>query len=140
MDLALSTSLMKHFVGVSELPLSEQAVNRVVNAPDSAGCNAFSKALQLVPIIAKQHGGTDEASNLSFACIHCNRYKGPNIAGIDPDTGELTRLIPSANGRLAQALRLERRGDPAARHRPRDPERSIHERSRVALGAIQSDS
>lgn len=44
-------------------------------------------------IIAKQHGGAHEPDNLALACIHCNRYKGPNIAGIDPDTGELTRLF-----------------------------------------------
>jgi hypothetical protein len=25
--------------------------------------------------------------------MHCNRYKGPNVAGIDPETGELTRLF-----------------------------------------------
>lgn len=44
-------------------------------------------------IIARQHGGGDSLDNLAFACIHCNRYKGPNIAGIDPDTGELARLF-----------------------------------------------
>ena len=44
-------------------------------------------------IIAKQHGGADDLDNLALACIHCNRYKGPNIAGIDPHTGELTRLF-----------------------------------------------
>jgi hypothetical protein len=44
-------------------------------------------------IIAKQHGGSDELHNLALACIHCNRYKGPNIAGMGPDTGELTRLF-----------------------------------------------
>ena len=25
--------------------------------------------------------------------MHCNRHKGPNLAGIDPETGELTRLF-----------------------------------------------
>ncbi len=25
--------------------------------------------------------------------MHCNRYKGPNVAGIDPLTSELTRLF-----------------------------------------------
>ncbi len=44
-------------------------------------------------IIARQHGGTDDLNNLAFACIHCNRFKGPNIAGIDPETGELSRLF-----------------------------------------------
>jgi hypothetical protein len=44
-------------------------------------------------IIAKQHGGTDDLSNLAFACDRCNLHKVPNIAGIDPDTGVLTRLL-----------------------------------------------
>lgn len=44
-------------------------------------------------IVARQHGGTDDSGNLALACIHCNRYKGPNIAGIDPETGELSRLF-----------------------------------------------
>jgi len=48
---------------------------------------------QVDHIIAKQHGGMDNLDNLALACIHCNRYKGPNIAGIDPDTGKLTRLF-----------------------------------------------
>jgi hypothetical protein len=43
--------------------------------------------------MARQHGGTDHPDNLALACIHCNRYKGPNIAGIDPETDELTRLF-----------------------------------------------
>ena len=34
-----------------------------------------------------------ELENLALACIHCNRFKGPNVAGLDPDTGELVRLF-----------------------------------------------
>jgi hypothetical protein len=48
---------------------------------------------QIDHVIARQHGGTDEIGNLALACIHCNRYKGPNIASIDRQTGELTRLF-----------------------------------------------
>jgi hypothetical protein len=44
-------------------------------------------------IIARQHGGADDPDNLALACIHCNRYRGPNIAGIDLLTRELTRLF-----------------------------------------------
>lgn len=44
-------------------------------------------------IQAKQHGGADDQSNLALACIHCNSYKGPNLAGIDPEGGELTPLF-----------------------------------------------
>lgn len=44
-------------------------------------------------IIARQHGGTSEADNLALACSFCNFRKGPNIAGLDPQTGELVPLF-----------------------------------------------
>jgi hypothetical protein len=43
-------------------------------------------------IIARQHGGTTTAENLALSCLHDNTHKGPNIAGIDPRTGKVTRL------------------------------------------------
>ena len=33
-------------------------------------------------IIAKQHGGTDDADNLCLSCSECNWAKGPNLAGL----------------------------------------------------------
>ena len=33
-------------------------------------------------IIAKQHGGTDDADNLCLACSECNWAKGPNLSGL----------------------------------------------------------
>lgn len=44
-------------------------------------------------IVARQHGGQAVLENLALACLHCNRHKGPNIAGSDPNTGELIRLF-----------------------------------------------
>lgn len=44
-------------------------------------------------IIAEQHGGATTAENLALACIHCNRHKGPNIASLDPISGQLTPLF-----------------------------------------------
>lgn len=44
-------------------------------------------------IVARQHAGSDDVVNLALACHVCNRYKGPNLAGLDPDTGALTRLF-----------------------------------------------
>lgn len=44
-------------------------------------------------IIPRQHRGSDDPENLAYACLHCNRHKGPNLAGIDPETGLLTRLF-----------------------------------------------
>jgi hypothetical protein len=44
-------------------------------------------------IRAKQHGGETSDENLAHCCGFCNRHKGPNLAGIDPRTGRLTRLF-----------------------------------------------
>lgn len=44
-------------------------------------------------IIPRQHGGKDDEGNLALACQHCNLHKGPNLSGIDPDTGSITPLF-----------------------------------------------
>ena len=44
---------------------------------------------QIDHIIPRQHGGGDAENNLALCCVVCNRYKGPNLATLDPDTGEL---------------------------------------------------
>lgn len=44
-------------------------------------------------IVARKHRGRTEAANLAFACFYCNSYKGPNLSGIDPVTGEMARLF-----------------------------------------------
>lgn len=41
----------------------------------------------------KKHDGSDDPSNLALACGHCNRHKGPNLAGIDPKTNEMASLF-----------------------------------------------
>ena len=43
-------------------------------------------------IIAEKHGGNTTSANLAWACFSCNLRKGPNIAGIDPESKALTRL------------------------------------------------
>ena len=44
-------------------------------------------------IIPRQHGGAGTLDNLALACGRCNRHKGPNIAGIDPVSRQMTRLF-----------------------------------------------
>jgi hypothetical protein len=43
-------------------------------------------------VIPRQHGGPTALGNLAYACLHCNRHKGPNLAGIDRVTSR-TKLI-----------------------------------------------
>jgi hypothetical protein len=44
-------------------------------------------------IIAEKHRGLTKIDNLGLACFPCNNHKGPNIAGIDPVTEQVTRLF-----------------------------------------------
>jgi len=48
-------------------------------------------------IIARQHGGPTIESNLALACHCCNLHKGPNLAGIDPQTGSVVSLFNLRN-------------------------------------------
>jgi len=49
--------------------------------------------MQIEHIIARQHGGGDEASNLALSCHHCNLHKGPNLSAIDPSTSQVVLLF-----------------------------------------------
>ena len=44
-------------------------------------------------IIAQKHGGQTISKNLAFSCSLCNKYKGSDIASIDPQTGSITPLF-----------------------------------------------
>ena len=44
-------------------------------------------------VVAVKHGGQSLKENLSGSCSLCNRYKGSDIASIDPQTGQLTPLF-----------------------------------------------
>ena len=66
----------------------------------AAGCCEYCRRtvrVRLVPfevdhIVPLKHGGDDIEQNLCLACEPCNRYKGANVAAIDPLSDELTRL------------------------------------------------
>lgn len=47
---------------------------------------------QIDHIIPIKHGGSDATDNLCLACLKCNSFKGPNVAALDPVTGEATKL------------------------------------------------
>jgi hypothetical protein len=44
-------------------------------------------------IISLKHGGQTTSENLALCCSICNRFKGSDIASIDLETGQLTRLF-----------------------------------------------
>jgi HNH endonuclease len=69
--------------------------------PESASFLPF----QIDHIVAEKHGGRTVEQNLALACPHCNRYKGPNIAGIE--SGQLTRLFHPRLDRWGDHFRTE---------------------------------
>ena len=58
-------------------------------------------------IIARQHHGPSTEDNLALCCPECNLHKGPNIASIDPDTGEIVRLFHPRKDRWNEHFRWQ---------------------------------
>jgi hypothetical protein len=48
---------------------------------------------QVDHIIAEVHRGETVLANLAWSCFDCNVFKGTNLAGVDPDTGNIVRLF-----------------------------------------------
>ena len=44
-------------------------------------------------VIAVKHGGETADHNLALCCTICNRFKGSDIASLDPESGQLTPLF-----------------------------------------------
>ena len=57
-------------------------------------------------IIPRQHGGATNADNLAFACLRCNRRKGPNIGSFDPSSGFLTPFFHPRTQKWHEHFRL----------------------------------
>src|SRR5271166_4827055 len=77
-------------------PASAPAGRRTLRVlPPSHLC--IPLALSRRPHHRAQHGGLTVLDNLALSCLHCNRHKGPNIAGTDPRTGEVVRLFHPRN-------------------------------------------
>ncbi|SPE37725.1 conserved hypothetical protein [Candidatus Sulfopaludibacter sp. SbA3] len=50
-------------------------------------------------IVARQHGASDDPNNLALACHRCNLHKGPDLTGIDSQTGQQGRHFGSLTQR-----------------------------------------
>ncbi len=67
----------------------------------SAGCPRIlsplpSKSITCVP---RNTTGPPTAGNLAWTCFPCNNHKGPNLAGIDANTGNMARLFSPRDDR-----------------------------------------
>jgi len=68
--------------------------------------SAFRRPFHLEHIVARQHGGGAVPENLALACWQCNLKKGPNLTGIDPETGEISPLFHPRNDNWADHFAL----------------------------------
>lgn len=48
---------------------------------------------QVDHIVPLKHAGETRLDNLAWSCFDCNVFKGPNLAGIDPNTGFVEALF-----------------------------------------------
>jgi hypothetical protein len=62
---------------------------------------------QVDHVVARQHRGSDKLINMAYSCLRCNLHKGPNLTGIDPRTGKVTRLFNPRRHRWATHFRWE---------------------------------
>lgn len=62
---------------------------------------------QVDHIIAEKHGGATSEVNLALTCSLCNLRKGSDIASLDPETGELTRLFNPRDQSWREHFRFE---------------------------------
>ncbi|MCB1235662.1 MAG: HNH endonuclease [Verrucomicrobiae bacterium] len=65
--------------------------------PESEAAISF----EVEHVIPRKHEGETTAENLALACFFCNRYKGPNLAGVDPSSGEIVPLFNPRTDRWA---------------------------------------
>jgi len=62
---------------------------------------------QVDHIVSRKHGGLSVQSNLAYACLRCNTWKGSDIASVEPSTCRLTPLYNPRQQRWADHFRLE---------------------------------
>jgi HNH endonuclease len=94
----------------------EAAVGRLVRRRASERCEYCRMPQSATPfsrfniehIIARQHDGSDDESNLALACPRCNSFKGPNLSAIDPQTKQLVALFNPRTDIWDEHFELER--------------------------------
>lgn len=68
----------------------------------------FTITFHVEHIVARQYHGSNDESNLALACHRCNRYKGTNLTGIDPETGQVTLLFHPRHDSWEEHFGMER--------------------------------
>jgi len=98
-------------------------------------------------IIAAKHGGATSLENLALACFSCNRFKGSDLASIDPTSRRVVTLFHPRmqrwqrhfhlNGALIEAMTASGRATVALLHF-NDEERIAHRLGLIEIGHFPS--
>ena len=82
-----------------------KAIRKLIAARANFRCEYCRKpeivanfAFHIEHIISRQHNGTDNLYNLAYACSWCNWKKGPNIATVLTEEGQLIPLFNPREG------------------------------------------
>ena len=87
------------FIGIGRIETSSfiaggiSAAATAACAADSTEAAALAVLFHVEHVIARQHGGSDDPSNLALACHGCNQHKGKQTSAQDPLTGILAPLF-----------------------------------------------
>lgn len=94
-------------------------------------------------VIAEKHGGPTSLDNLALSCFHCNRFKGSDLASVDPTTGKIVFLFQPRSqkwnrhfrlsGPLIEGITASSRAT-VALLRMNDPERVAYRLALIELG------
>jgi HNH endonuclease len=57
-------------------------------------------------VIAEKHGGPTSLDNLAWSCFYCNRFKGSDLASIDPTSQKVVVLFHPREQRWKRHFRL----------------------------------
>ncbi len=67
---------------------------------------AVLAAHEIDHIIPEKHGRTTDEGNLAFSCALCNKFKGSDLASVDPETGDIVSLYHPRKDRWAEHFQL----------------------------------
>ena len=62
---------------------------------------------QVEHIVSEKHGGRSVESNLAYACVFCNRYKGSDVASISIRSAQLRSFFNPRGDRWRDHFRLD---------------------------------
>jgi hypothetical protein len=98
-------------------------------------------------VIAEKHGGLTSLDNLAWSCFYCNRFKGSDLASIDPITRKVVVLFHPReqrwyrhfriNGALIEGITSSGRATVALLHM-NDPERVAYRLGLIEIGHYPS--